>query len=272
MSKTDRQTDTQQRGSHWMLTWNNPVPKDRDSRFEKPLFYSSEDIEEANAANLDLCCHKAFRDALALGWTFDGQEEESASGTHHYQFWVNTHKQVRWRAVKKVFYECHIEKTVNKSKAESYCRKLASRKTDNETDVDEKYTTKMFWEDLARIWPDFKDISEDEMECFDSATRCLIDSDIPCWMLAVQPQVRKAFQLYGPRIMAQYARKDEAKNIYETPGEEQSDSELHEAEPSECSSEGSEESDEEDGEGSDQDTEGSSESSSEGSIGDEVCS
>jgi len=261
MSESDRQTDTQQRGTYWMLTCNNP---------ETP-FTSSDQIDELAAEDYDgpeVEVHEDLWEAYKLGWEFDGQLEVGANGTEHFQFWVNTRKQVRWTAVKKVFSSCHIEKAKDINKAKAYCKKLATRQQTNKTNqanpVDEKYTTKMFWEDLARIWPDFKDIHEDEMECFDSATRCLIDSDIPCWMLAVQPQVRKAFQLYGSRIMAQYARKDEDKNIYETPGSEQQDGELHEAESSERSGESSEESDEEvDGEGTDSDSEDSSEASSE---------
>ena len=260
MSKTDRPTDTQQRGVYWILTHNNPDDK----------FVSSAQIEEFASEDYDgpeIEVAADLYEPWQLGWEFDGQDEVGESGTHHHQFWVNTKKQVRFSAVKKVFPKCHIEKANDINKVKSYCKKVATRQKTSQTNSDsqdDKYTTKMFWEDLARIWPDFKDTSEDEMECFDSATRCLIDSDIPCWMLAVQPQVRKAFQLYGTRIMAQYARKDEDKNIYETPGPQQSDSELHQAEPSECSSEGSEESDQEgDGEGSDEDTEDSGETSSE---------
>jgi len=263
MSETDRQTDTKQRGTHWMLTWNNPA-KDFG---REVVFWSSTDIDVSEETETPLAAPllRPFATAWQKGWTFDGQLEVGENGTPHFQFWVNTQEQVRFAAVKKVFDKCHIEKTDNVKKAESYCKKLRTRQPDRQTnEIDEKYSTKMFWEDLARIWPDFKDISEDEMECFDSATRCLIDSDIPCWMLAVQPQVRKAFQLYGSRIMAQYARKDAALNTYETPGQEQQDSELHEAESAECSSEGSEESDEEDDrQGSDTDTEASSETSSE---------
>ena len=255
MNKTKSQTDI--RGTHWILTWNNPMferNSDRAIAGEYPdCDYKCNGCERCRLYELPArpedVEHMINDTDMRNVWEAKGQLEKGKDGTPHIQFYLKT-PQVRWSAVKKQYPQCHIELSKTPWKVESYCSKLntrvsASTQTDkSQTDgVDEKYTTKMFWEDLARIWPDFRDVSEDEMECFDCATRCLIDIDIPCWMLAVQPQVRKAFQLYGHRIMAQYARKDEPKNIYETAASQESDGELYESESSDCSSEGSEEGD-----------------------------
>jgi len=71
------------------------------------------------------------------------------------------------------------------------------------------------------VWPEYSNSeSEDIMSDFDLAVKCLLDSNIPCHMLAVQPQVRKAFLLYGTEIMAQYARLNpEANTIVESNGD-----------------------------------------------------
>ena len=284
MSETSSQSDKpwlskNDRGSHWLLTWNNPVHHEfYNSKFVQEhgrlyIDYQHDALTPEEAKNVIPHIPQPFIDAFLQDWDWDGQMEVGELGTRHYQFYVNTHKQVRFAALKKVFPMCHIEKTINRPKVEAYCKKLSTRQSQSQNSEfeNEKYTTKQFWEDLARIWPDFENLTEDEMENFDCATRCLIDLDIPCFMLAVQPQVRKAFQLYGTRIMAQYARKDEKNTIEypdETPAPLDQDRQLHEEQSSECSSESSEESDQEDdGEGSDQDTETASETSSECSGG-----
>lgn len=184
----DRQTD---RGSHWMLTWNNPPEG----------FVFTDDPEDFPL--------EEFNSAKENGWSWLGQTEVGQSGTRHWQFCLDTKRQVRFSAVKKVFPACHIEKTKNIKKAESYVKKFDSRLIDSASQTDEipKYTTKDFWEDLAVVWPNFHDITSDDlMFDFDLAVKCLLDSNIPCHMLAVQPQVRKAFLLYGLEIMAQQAR------------------------------------------------------------------
>ena len=280
-----RQTDV--RSTHWILTWNNP-PKYSD--------YDTEDLDDEDRLlakrgdtipflqkGLDVngneeYWNNEFNVAHHFGWTFDGQLEVGANGTPHYQFYLDTKRQMRFAAVKKVFPACHIEASKHPKKVESYCKKLDTRsaatQTESQTDIP-KYTTKDFWEDLSKVWPDFRNESEDEMECFDSAVRCLVDIDIPCYMLAVQPQVRKAFQLYGHRIMAQFDRKfgtDEKSDnvLYETSGPLHPNGKLYESLPASPTSEGSEESDEEDGEGSHEDSEDSGSEDSEGSSGDEV--
>lgn len=188
-----------------MLTWNNPTfrkfpPCPLDSYLQENGYVRNREPE--------------WYEAEKQGWTWTGQLEQGDSGTAHYQFCLNTNRQVRWSAVKKVFPQCHIEKTKNIKKAESYVKKVDSRLVDKDSQTETpKYTTKDFWEDLALVWPEYANSeNEDIMSDFDLAVKCLIDSNIPCHMLAVQPQVRKAFLLYGTEIMAQYARLNPAAN------------------------------------------------------------
>jgi len=65
--------------------------------------------------------------ARHMGWGVEGQIEEGAQGTEHYQLLVRT-PQVRFSAVKKVFPTAHIEKARNVKALEKYVHKDDTRK------------------------------------------------------------------------------------------------------------------------------------------------
>jgi len=153
-------------------------------------------------------------------------------------------------------------------------------------------------------WLDIVDDPDYNMIQFDNAVSNLIKKDIRFVSKGTNPLIRKSWERYSASIIkkcgtvafqediegvivdwpedaeAEWADRnrilkehnvrlswEEYKSmahLYETPGKEQSDSELHETESSERSGESSEESDEEDdGEGSESDSETSSQASSE---------
>jgi len=160
-----------------------------------------------------------------------------------------------------VFTTAHIELTKDKALVESYCKKLATRQKTKDkptrlADEMPRYTTTQFWEDLAQVWDQFKNKSKDHMECFDLAVLCLIDKGKLCQMTAVNPQVRKAFMLYGHSIMRQLApTQNETDSIADEVCEEASGSEE------EIEQEADEDSD---GSFNDEDSESGSDSASEG--------
>jgi len=239
------------RGNHWLLTWNNPptwkMCDDKDASLEIVPWGAKHD----NGAYVV----PHFNECIQNEWLFDGQLEVGEQGTPHYQFYINTQKQVRFSAIKKAFPESHIECTHDVKKVESYCKKWATRQTDTtktvkiqrwDPDSDERYTTKMFWTDLSEIWFDcYEETDTDIMLVYDYCVQQLIDLEFPCHMVAVQPQNRKAFQLYGLQMMNYYRRILHN----ETPAPQQPDRELHEAKPAECPSDDEEESGKESEEG-----------------------
>lgn len=64
--------------------------------------------------------------ARSLGWGVEGQIEQGAEGTEHYQLLVRT-PQVRFSAVKKVFPTAHIELARNVKALEQYVHKEETR-------------------------------------------------------------------------------------------------------------------------------------------------
>jgi len=235
----------------------------------EPLDPSTDTIPWLAKYDNGLYMLQEFQQCIENEWLVDGQLEVGENGTPHYQFYINTQKQVRFSAIKRVFPKAHIECSHDMKKVESYCKKWKTRQTDTKTvkierwdpDSDERYTTKMFWADLASIWFEvYEETDTDIMLVYDYCVQQLIDMEFPCHMVAVQPQNRKAFQLYGLQMMNYYRR-----HIHnETAGPQQPDRELHQGITIECISEGSEEGDEEDdGEGSDTDSESASQTSSE---------
>lgn len=88
----------QRRGTCWSITINNPVESDLPSK-----------------------------DALAPGWSYQGQMEKCpTTGTPHYQGLVKT-PQVRFIAVKKVFPRAHIELAKNQKALANYVHKPETR-------------------------------------------------------------------------------------------------------------------------------------------------
>lgn len=73
---------------------------------------------------------------LPAKWKLEGQYEEGAEGTRHFQGMLST-PQVRFSAVKKVFPRSHIEVARNKKALEQYVKKEDTRVGEFETKVSE---------------------------------------------------------------------------------------------------------------------------------------
>lgn len=248
-----------ERASCWSVTINNPTDLDDDL------------ITEANAR---------------AGWSVEGQLEQGANGTEHYQLMVTT-PQVRFSSIKKAFPRAHIEAARNPKHLAKYVTKEDTRvgvlpKNDMYPSQSSFYTLLVMVvkeEEAPKHWPtDAESLqmmvgkSKDPLEQFDTAVKTLISRGYHVEHHGCNPQVRSAWRLYRNAMITRFdletkLAKDklEAKAIEDAAAlESKQDSELHEEQSSECSREGSEEGDEEDDwEGSESDSEGTSETSGE---------
>lgn len=82
--------------------------------------------------------------ARQKGWKVDGQLEQGAQGTKHYQLIVKT-PQVRFSAVKKAFPRAHIEAARNPTALAKYCDK-------DDTKIGELKTESKFYPSLSKFW------------------------------------------------------------------------------------------------------------------------
>lgn len=114
-------TDRQTRATCWSITINNPVDADEE------------------CINL----------ARQRGWRVQGQKEQGAEGTIHYQLMLNT-PQVRFSAVKKAFPRGHIEVARNPTALANYVNK-------NDTRVGALQTQSELYPSQQRVWEWFAD-------------------------------------------------------------------------------------------------------------------
>lgn len=110
------------RGTCWSVTINNPTESD-------------------------------LKPELPAGWRMEGQIEEGAEGTEHYQGMVNT-PQVRFSAVKKVFPRAHIELAKNRKALEKYVHKSETRVAEVSNVVSNIPTLFAYQHTIAARWDD----------------------------------------------------------------------------------------------------------------------
>lgn len=166
------------RGTCWSVTINNPISADDD--------------------NIAL--------AKQRGWKVEGQLEQGAQGTPHYQLMVKT-PQVRFSAVKKAFPRSHIELARNVKALEAYVNKEDTRVS--ELPTNDRYPS------MAKLWQLFYEYFyerefQKQMDQWDS-DKWLLEFDrfieekmyegYVVETMAVNPQVRSVVKKFGRCII-----------------------------------------------------------------------
>lgn len=183
------------RASCWSITINNP--SDADVKVELPA-----------------------------KWKLEGQYEEGAEGTRHFQGMLTT-PQVRFSAVKKVFPRSHIEVARNKKALEQYVKKEETRVGEFETKVSEIPSWYEYSNELAKRF-DLDEYNQKTRELqakdiFDYETYgnlrlkmidAMIEEDIESgrkgieW-IGVNPNFRQAWKRYGVALARREQRSDD---------------------------------------------------------------
>ena len=162
------------RGTNWSITINNPTPQD----------------EEYIAL------------ARQKGWKVEGQLEQGAEGTPHYQLLVKT-PQSRFSALKKAFPRAHIELARNVKALETYVKKDETRIGELPTSSEKYPSLSKFWE---LICDRIKDVNEygcqfanprRHLEQLDDAVRLLIEEGYHVESLAVNPSTRSIWNQFS---------------------------------------------------------------------------
>lgn len=170
---------TDRRASHWSVTINNPTDADEE----------------------------AITLARQRGWKVEGQLEEGAEGTKHYQLAVNT-PQVRFAALKKAFPRAHIEIARNPAALGVYVHKEQSKVGELPEQSDKYPSLVKLWDLIydrisdrigapadEHIWGAMKPAKV--MEFFDDAIAELISDGFHVETMAVNPQIRCCFAKFA---------------------------------------------------------------------------
>jgi len=194
-----------ERASCWSITINNP----------KASEYSCE---------------------LPAKWMLQGQLEEGAEGTLHYQGMLTT-PQVRFSAVKKIFPRAHIEVARNKSALQKYVSKEETRIATVDTNVSTIPTLFDYQHKIASRWNDdeFDELLE-KWKKLDDAKKTIgdialdyIDSlvaeDIEAGLngveyIAINPMWRSAWKRFWKAMVYRERKKIESQDIQDAPQNE----------------------------------------------------
>jgi len=165
------------RSTSWSVTINNPTASD----------------EEQIAL------------ARQKGWKVEGQLEQGANGTPHYQLAVKT-PQVRFSAMKKAFPRAHIEVARNAPALQTYVNKEETRIGVLPTSSEMYPSLTKFWELLSdTILPIgdylYADKKHRRLIQYDEAVRKLIEKGYHVESLAMNPSTRSIWNTYADSIM-----------------------------------------------------------------------
>lgn len=186
---------TTDRATCWSLTINNPNEGDEE------------------AINL----------ARQKGWRVEGQIEEGAEGTPHYQLMVKT-PQTRFSTIKKAFPRAHIEVARNEVALEQYVHKAETRLAPLATPSEMYPSLSKLWDliyqyclmtnvDTIRL----RHRGECPMDTFDFAIRFLILRGYCVETMGVNPQIRSCWKNYATELMKRSAdRQDRHDEIIST--------------------------------------------------------
>lgn len=181
-----------ERASAWSVTVNNPIESDEE--------------------NMNL--------ARQRGWKVEGQLERGANGTPHYQLLVRT-PQVRFSAVKKAFPRAHIEVARNAAALEQYVHKEETKEGDLKEQSSMYPSLAKFWDLIAENlqddwWAEMCWSVGDELPSenrhysltkFDYICNLLIREGYHVETIAVNPQTRSAWKLFGRSIIIRSLRR-----------------------------------------------------------------
>lgn len=193
---------TNDRGTAWSVTINNPTPTDEE--------------------NISLARQK--------GWKVDGQKEMGAQGTLHYQLLVKT-PQVRFSALKRTFPRAHIELARNVTALNKYVHKDDTRAGEL-VQSDEKYPSLQKVWDMFESWScvDYKSarhLSPDGwLDEFDRFVAEYIERGYVLETIAVNPQIRSALKKFGFSIWLRSYERKSAKNDSQTDTDRQTPQNL----------------------------------------------
>ena len=181
------------RGCCWSITINNPT--EDDTKCDQP------------------------------GWSLQGQYEQGAEGTRHFQGILKTGKQVRFSAVKRVFPRAHIEVARNKKALEAYVHKedtrvgeFAGTAIPNMFVFQDTIAEAFDMEEIKRRWLD-EDISKlykhDINEMALAYTDELVTQHICAGgrgleFIAINPMWRSSWKKFWRSIITRHARPQEA--------------------------------------------------------------
>jgi len=151
---------------------------------------------------------------LPAGWSLEGQFEQGAEGTHHFQGYLKT-PQVRFSQVKSNFPRANIQVARNKKALQQYVHKSDSRVAPFEANVSKNIFQ---WQaEVAKLW------NEDEFDEYwiqyptktqtdcallyvDSITAKLIEKGAQgLEFIAVNPMWRSAWKRFYVSIIKRYA-------------------------------------------------------------------
>lgn len=180
------------RSTCWSITINNPVESDEE----------------------------AINVARQKGWSIQGQLERGAEGTPHYQLMLKT-PQVRMSAVKKVFRRAHIEVARNAAALSQYVHKEDTREGELREQQEMYPTLDKFWDlivgHLMRAWWAYEcwtiecDVPEEHrwysLAEFDKIVNWIIQDGFHVETMAVNPQTRSAWRLFGRSIVIRSIRR-----------------------------------------------------------------
>jgi len=144
-------------------------------------------------------CEHQIEQAKQANWGVQGQIEEGAEGTPHYQLLVKT-PQVRFSALKRVFPTAHIEKARNVKALEAYVHKeegrLEGMKTIERKFVQFPEVRKKFF--LWIIEEGHEQVSDYDrkLALWDEFISLSIRERIECDVIGVNPQYRSIIQKY----------------------------------------------------------------------------
>lgn len=200
---------SQQRATCWSITINNPGT-----------------VDEENIAV-----------ARQRGWKVEGQIEEGASGTRHYQLAVST-PQVRFSAVKKAFPRAHIEPARNVAALKTYVQKEETRVGILSTEQERFPSQQKVWQWFGELEIDEQELS-DEYRCyvrtcadrevspqrahdwkqeymlerFDKMMAQKITEGYYCELIAVNPQIRSCVKKFGLAIAERHRRQTDRQTV-----------------------------------------------------------
>lgn len=167
---------SQQRGTCWSVTINNPKPCDDEA------------IAQARQKS---------------GWKVYGQREKGAAGTEHYQLMVTT-PQVRFSAVKKAFPRAHIELARDRVALAKYVEKEDTKVSDlpqsQEQYPSHSKVMSMYAEYVSSAYPDGFD-DKDLIKMFNEMVYHKIKEGYYLELYAVNPQILSAIKKFGRAII-----------------------------------------------------------------------
>lgn len=148
--------------------------------------------------------------ARSLGWGVEGQIEQGAEGTQHYQLLLRT-PQVRFSAVKKVFPTAHIELARNVKALQNYVHKEESRvealKTVEVTYLTYPMVRNKFFAWFVDEYPDYDIRDADErLQYWDRFIGLSITEGMDCDLIGMNPQHRGCISKYWYSYIARVRR------------------------------------------------------------------